>query len=426
MAIISIGDNRYIIGDHWHDLPYSTRISLIENAAISWTFYGDSIAGGRPGMCKLIGQEGVVSILNKRAYKINYAGIVIDSPLVLIGNYHKYVGIVSDGNQYYLALVRGQGNDSPVFLYNSNFQLIKERRVNGQVSDMTPHGNYLYVVSNKVVGTSFHAIITKLTKDSLAIVWEKILPDSYLSQLSVGEDGIYHGAIRYTWPTGNPEPVHDGWIVTKLDMSGNIAWQMHEPGNYPSYQWYINQAVWFKSIVALPGGGCLIAGSKKHLNEPIAPQAMLARINNGQIIWQKDIETSSYNIADKVILDEQNYAVTYVHRYNIGVYLVKHRLEGITSVTDTPSPPEEFALLQNYPNPFNPSTTIRFSNPKDSYVKLTVHDLLGRKVKTLVNEYLSAGLKEFEFHSDHLPNGTYFYHLTAGDKSEIKKMLLLK
>jgi photosystem II stability/assembly factor-like uncharacterized protein len=88
--------------------------------------------------------------------------------------------------------------------------------------------------------------------------------------------------------------------------------------------------------------------------------------------------------------------------------------------------PNEYSLKQNYPNPFNPSTTIKFSIPKQGFVKLAVFDALGREVSILVNENLNAGNYEIDFNADNLTSGAYFYKLSSGDFVETKKMILVK
>lgn len=88
--------------------------------------------------------------------------------------------------------------------------------------------------------------------------------------------------------------------------------------------------------------------------------------------------------------------------------------------------PSEFQLLQNYPNPFNPNTVIRYHIPSNSNVVLKVFDIMGREVKTLVNEKMQPGVYETSFDGSGLPSGVYFYRLTAGKFTETKKMTLLK
>jgi FtsP/CotA-like multicopper oxidase with cupredoxin domain len=90
------------------------------------------------------------------------------------------------------------------------------------------------------------------------------------------------------------------------------------------------------------------------------------------------------------------------------------------------TPTASFALEQNYPNPFNPSTTIRFSLPAATQVRLEVFDMLGRRVAKLVDGEKSAGAHEVSFNARRLSSGTYVYRLTAGKQTVTKRMYLLK
>ena len=90
--------------------------------------------------------------------------------------------------------------------------------------------------------------------------------------------------------------------------------------------------------------------------------------------------------------------------------------------------PEEYSLFQNYPNPFNPSTKIRYSIPLGANVEIKVYDILGREIAVLVKEYKPAGNYEVEFTTagKGISSGIYFYKLTAGNFSSVKKLVLLK
>jgi len=88
--------------------------------------------------------------------------------------------------------------------------------------------------------------------------------------------------------------------------------------------------------------------------------------------------------------------------------------------------PGSFALLQNYPNPFNPSTTIAFELPEKASVRLSVFDILGREVATLINGTLEAGRHAVVFTADRLATGVYFYRFEGGGTSMVKKMVVLK
>jgi hypothetical protein len=88
--------------------------------------------------------------------------------------------------------------------------------------------------------------------------------------------------------------------------------------------------------------------------------------------------------------------------------------------------PKQYGLTQNYPNPFNPTTVIAYQLPKAGNVKLIVYDLLGREVKTLVNEFKQAGSYNVSLDASELASGVYFYRINAGDFTDVKKMMLIK
>jgi photosystem II stability/assembly factor-like uncharacterized protein len=88
--------------------------------------------------------------------------------------------------------------------------------------------------------------------------------------------------------------------------------------------------------------------------------------------------------------------------------------------------PKDYKLNQNFPNPFNPSTNIRFGLPKSSIVKITVYNILGKEIATLVNSRLNGGTFEVHWDASNYSSGVYFYKLQADSYSETKRMLLVK
>jgi hypothetical protein len=115
---------------------------------------------------------------------------------------------------------------------------------------------------------------------------------------------------------------------------------------------------------------------------------------------------------------------------------------GTLGVSKEEGLPEEFRLQQNYPNPFNPTTTIRFQIPlnpplqggndpdlsgsRGIQVTLKVYNILGEEVVTLLDGYTSSGTQEVQFNAANLASGIYFYRLTTGNFTEVKKMMVMK
>ena len=105
--------------------------------------------------------------------------------------------------------------------------------------------------------------------------------------------------------------------------------------------------------------------------------------------------------------------------------------ESVIDVDAETALPGEFVLYQNYPNPFNPITTLHYDLPENSYVNVTVYDMLGRAVKTLVNSTQDAGFKSVVWNAANdygnpVSAGVYLYQIKAGEFVQTRKMVLLK
>ncbi|MGV8016810.1 MAG: T9SS type A sorting domain-containing protein [Ignavibacteria bacterium] len=104
----------------------------------------------------------------------------------------------------------------------------------------------------------------------------------------------------------------------------------------------------------------------------------------------------------------------------------KNNLAPIQNIPGESGTPSNYLLSQNYPNPFNQSTIINLRTSVAGYIKITVYDATGREVKTLLNERKSAGSYTVRFNAENLSSGLYYYKLTAGEYTSVKKMVLLK
>jgi hypothetical protein len=223
-------------------------------------------------------------------------------------------------------------------------------------------------------------------------------------------DGIHNFEIYYKRST-------DGGVSWEVDtrLTNNIA-----DSRFPFYSMYPSVAV-FGSVVHV------VWRSERDGNNEI----YYKRSTDAGIIW--GIDTRMTNNTASSVLPSVAVSGSFVHvvwtDYRDGNYEIyyKHDPTGNVGIQNISTEiPSSYSLSQNYPNPFNPTTNIKFAIPKNEFVKITVFDILGKELETLVNEQLAPGTYETNWNASNYPSGIYFYKLSAGDFSETKKMLLLK
>jgi hypothetical protein len=160
---------------------------------------------------------------------------------------------------------------------------------------------------------------------------------------------------------------------------------------------------------------------------------------SGPVLVRQDGRNSYSNVPDDTIFGKQILyqgntisSMTGVMYYSFNRYKLTPRADAdfgvVTSVDSEPEQelPRSWSLAQNYPNPFNPATQIRYSVPVGGPVRLTIYNLLGQVVATLVDEVQPAGTYTARFDATHLASGVYVYRLSTGTFTDVKKMMLLK
>ena len=150
---------------------------------------------------------------------------------------------------------------------------------------------------------------------------------------------------------------------------------------------------------------------------------------NGEVfkwrIWQKKTGKTFSAYATYTVNSQFPNDSTFVSN-GISALASLNAYQIVNAIEKTQVIPKDFALFQNYPNPFNPSTTITYDIPKRSHILITIYDVLGRNVRTLVNEEKPAGSYDVIFDASNLPSGLYFYRISAGAFSQVKKMAVIK
>lgn len=130
------------------------------------------------------------------------------------------------------------------------------------------------------------------------------------------------------------------------------------------------------------------------------------------------------NVPFAIVRNAQVSEVTLTGNVNARDYVVT------SGTTDLPIEesltPATFSLAQNYPNPFNPTTTIEYTLPSAAQVRLTVYNVLGQEVASLLEGEREAGRHRFKFDAAELPSGVYVYRLEAGTHTAVRRMIVMK
>jgi hypothetical protein len=167
--------------------------------------------------------------------------------------------------------------------------------------------------------------------------------------------------------------------------------------------------------------------------------AHLDSVAEASVAAAASINISSSDTMRMRFLAEAQYNLTYaemdeskgVHNHNYLVALLNDAIQKASIVTGIASEPlinipREFKLYQNFPNPFNPTSIIRYDVAKPGFVEITVFDLTGREISTLVKQWQAAGNYSVTFSANSLTSGVYFYRLIAGSYVQTRKMVLIR
>ena len=234
--------------------------------------------------------------------------------------------------------------------------------------------------------------------------------------------------ISGAFPVIRRNIIRDNIMITGANRGGGIAIKDYSNPliirNTIVYNLIIGILAWINYF----GGGIwvdstsnpVIGGSLEDANNIYYNYAdsgwQLYRLGHGQVINAQYNYLSSCPPDSFEVYPLDQFDVSYCLENPVGI---GKREDALYDIND-------FNLSQNYPNPFNPITTIEFSIPYKSFVILTVYDMVGRKVETLVNKEMSAGKYSIEWNANDLPSGIYLVTMKFGAYSITNKMLLLK
>jgi hypothetical protein len=218
-------------------------------------------------------------------------------------------------------------------------------------------------------------------------------------------------------------PANDAMVTVTGDV--NVTWEstFDFDGNDVTYEWVLYSADTSSVVARVPSNDDASA-SEVTLSfatvDDLLSSAGLEVGETADFVWNvrasDGIDTIA--VAESYDVETNTFSPLYYS-------LTLERGNGTSNETVT-GLPKSFDLKQNYPNPFNPTTSIAFDLPHAANVTLTVYDMLGRKVGTLISERMNAGKHTATFDASRLASGMYIYRIEAGSFESIKKMMLIK
>ncbi|TNE71608.1 T9SS type A sorting domain-containing protein, partial [bacterium] len=314
------------------------------------------------------------------------------------------------------------------------------------IDDMRASGGEIITGEDRnlivVIGSSTSAGIGASTSDSSYVgrLRKWVLdrdPNAYVINLAVGGYTSYDlMASDFVPPSGRPAPKVNNNITYALTYKPD-AIIMNLPSNDANIGMTIEEQVSnFDAIVAQAGDIPMWITTTQPRNfTETAKRESLMQMRDSILTKYGDraIEIftelaeadgtikAKYNSGDGIHLNDSGHKYIFEQVVATGFWGVVTPIENGTEVI------KEFQLFQNYPNPFNPTTQIRFNLANSTQnVVLTVYDILGRKVATLINGSMGAGAHTVNFDASRYASGTYIYRLQAGENVSVKKMTLVK
>lgn len=223
------------------------------------------------------------------------------------------------------------------------------------------------------------------------------------------------------------EGLEDLWLA-KTNASGDTLWTKTFGGSEADRGDCVRQTT---------DGGYIVTGYTQSFGAGSDDLWIIKTDASGDTLWTKTFGGSEVERGHCIQQISDGEYIIAGHTFSFGhgesdVWLIRLGLEESTTVTENRfDVPESYRLFQNYPNPFNPETTIHFKLPVESIVELKIYNILGIKVRTLLEEKRTAGYYTVYWNGRNdsgalVPSGVYMYEFVTSDFKQMKKMLLLK
>jgi len=373
----------------------------------------------------IIKGEFCIFTVGDSVYKINKAGEVLKKICVPTEN----ASLGAQEQEHDFVFIEGKVNSSQskFFVYNEELDLIRVIFAQpGATYSVSQLGTVYFVAGGKYGGGVVSNVSCHIAKYDTTgnLLWLKQFPDVVSMHITVSNERLYFCAIDIS---SSYQKMIYGEIAKE---SGNTVWLRQWGAPYPET---------FATVLACvqmhpsPGGGFAVVGLTtapgQNLDdyEPNLPVGFILGYAPAlDHLWTKTTSDFGYFAAgdwrDSSLMVFGNLGSF----PNAAAKAIIYSISGLTAIEDDEPGPRSMYLGQNYPNPFNPSTKIKFSLAESGLTSLKVYDLLGREVATLVDEELVAGEYEASFEASSLASGVYIITLSAGRRTQTRKMILVR
>ena len=359
------------------------------------------------------------------------------------GNYHDNINsmkIDSFGNVYVTGRSFGTTNDFDILTikYSTNGDSLWAEIYNGPENnideafalDLDSDENVYVTGRSLAIGTGYDYVTIKYNSTGIA-QWvhryNGTANDVDEAYCIVADDS---GNVYVTGESNNQGTSFD-YVTIKYNSLGAPLWTQKYNG--PDFAWDIAN-----SIALDDSGNVYVTGESAGGSPTYTDYATVKYNSSGVEQWVKRYNgaANSSDYGKKVAVDGSGNIYVAGHSQGVGTQYdyatIKYSQIPTDVYDDNFEIPENYSLHQNYPNPFNPSTTFRYAVPSESKVSITVFNLLGQEVATLVNDIQPAGYYEVTFNAANLSSGVYLYRINAVSSNSskeftsTKKFILLK